>query len=99
MSANWYRWDGEDLLLSLRVQPRASQNAFAEVQESVLRVRITAPPVDGKANAHLETWLARTFKVARSAVTIEQGHSGRNKRVRIHAPQTIPAGLDLPRAH
>ena len=49
----WYRWDGGDLLLSLKLQPRSSRDAFAEPWGERLRVRITAPPVDGQANAHL----------------------------------------------
>lgn len=95
MNPAWYRWDGQDLLLQLRIQPRASQDEFAEVQDAWLRARITAPPVDGKANAHLTAWLARMFKVGKGAVTIEQGLSGRNKRIRITAPRLLPAELDI----
>ena len=90
---SWFRWDGEDLLLWLKVQPKASADAFAEAQEDVLRVRITAPPVDGKANAHLRAWLAGQFGVARGKVVIENGDAARKKRVRICKPQTIPAPL------
>ena len=50
---NWFRWESDDLLLSLRVQPRASQDEFVGPHGDHFKVRITAPPVEGKANAHL----------------------------------------------
>jgi len=90
---SWFRWDGDDLLLWLRVQPRASRDAFAEVLDDALKVRITAPPVEGKANAHLAAWLARQFRVPKGAVRIESGESGRRKRVRIGRPKTLPSPL------
>ena len=45
---NWARWEGPDLVLQIRVQPRAARDAFVPEDER-LRVRITAPPVDGAA--------------------------------------------------
>ncbi len=86
----WYRWDGEDLLLQLKLQPRSARDAFAGVHDDRLKIRIMAPPVDGKANAHLCAWLARQFGVARSSVEIESGHNSRLKRVRIKAPPRLP---------
>ncbi len=90
----WYRWDGEDLLLWVRAQPKSSRDAFAEVLEDAIKLRITAPPVDGKANKHLQAWLAKQFRVAKSAVSIESGESSRRKRVRIQAPRQIPRTLE-----
>ena len=87
---NWYRWDGGDLLLSLKLQPRASRDSFVEPGGDHLRVRITAPPVDGQANAHLTAWLASKFGVARSAVTIEAGQTSPLKRVRVSSPKRLP---------
>ena len=94
----WYRWDGDDLVLRLRVQPRARRDELAGPRESSYRVRITAPPVDGRANAHLVGFLARVFGVARSAITLEAGETSREKRVRIRAPALTPIeGLQPPR--
>jgi uncharacterized protein (TIGR00251 family) len=90
MSARWYRWDGTDLLLQLKLQPKASRDAFADEQHDRLRVRITAPPVDGKANTHLVAWLARQFGVAKSSVSIESGLCSPLKRVRVRSPARIP---------
>jgi hypothetical protein len=88
-----HSWQGEDLLLEVRVQPRADRDEIAGLHDARLKVRITAPPTDGKANAHLVKYLARQFKVPKSRVQIVSGHSGRNKRIRIHAPRRLPEDL------
>lgn len=93
----WYRWDGPDLVLELLVQPRASSNNFAGVLSGRLKVRTTAPPVEGEANQRLIVWLAGQFGVARSSVVICQGTAGRRKRVRISAPSEIPQELPIVR--
>ena len=94
--SSWYRWEGEDLLLWIRAQLRSSQNGFAEVLGDAIKLRITAPPVDGKANSHIVAWLARQFRVPKSAVTIEQGENSRRKRIRIRGPvQLSPPLADI----
>ena len=95
---DWYRWDGTDLLLMLKLQPKSSRDAFAGLQNDRLRIRITAPPVDGRANSHLLAWLAGQFGVSRSSVSIESGRSGRLKRVRIKAPERFPDFVEPPRS-
>jgi uncharacterized protein (TIGR00251 family) len=77
------RREGGDLILELRVQPRASRSEFAGAFGDRLRVRLQAPPVDGRANAALVEFLADAFDVPRAQVEIERGLSGRDKRVRI----------------
>ena len=85
-----YSWEGRDLLLQIKLQPRSSRDEFAGPHDDRLRVRITAPPVDGKANSHLVAWLAKQFGVGKSSVAIEAGQSSRFKRVRIRAPAQLP---------
>lgn len=87
---SWYRWEGDDLLLSLRVQPRAKRDELAEPMGDHLRVRITAAPVEGKANAHLRRFLARLFRVPASRVELLGGELARTKRLRVRAPVRIP---------
>ncbi|HEY0722354.1 MAG TPA: DUF167 family protein [Gammaproteobacteria bacterium] len=94
--AAWYRWQGEDLLLTLRLQPRASRDEIAGPYGDALKVRITAPPVDGKANAHLLRFLAELFDVAPSAVELLSGETGRDKRVRIQRPRRLPVEAEIP---
>ncbi len=89
----WFAWEGADLLLRIRVQPRANRDELAGVQGGHLRVRITAPPVGGKANTHLCRFLGGQFRVAASAVTLLQGETSRDKRLRITAPRQVPPAM------
>lgn len=90
------RWDGADLILQLRVQPRASRDGLERWGEG-LKLRLTAPPVDGKANRHLIQYLAKCLGVPKSAVVIEAGDTGRDKRVRIRgADPARAATLPVP---
>ena len=86
----FYQWRDADLVLDVRVQPRASRNEFAEVLGDRIKLRITAPPVDGKANKHLSTLLADIFGVSRAHVSIVSGETGRNKRILIQQPAKLP---------
>ena len=90
--SGWFRWDGSDLLLSLRVQPRASHDELV-LELARLRVRITARPVDGAANSHLLRFLAAEFGVAASRASLVRGVSGREKLVRIALPSQVPDAL------
>jgi len=78
-----------DLLLRLRIQPRAAKDELIW-QDGRLRLRITAPPVDGKANAHLCAYLAKLFGVPRGQVELLSGETSRDKRVRIRKPRKFP---------
>lgn len=89
--AAWYRWQGDELFLTLRIQPRASRDEIVGPYGDSLKVRITAPPVDGKANAHLVRFLAAAFQVAPGAVRLLGGETGRDKRVAISRPHHLPA--------
>ncbi|MGD8207243.1 MAG: DUF167 family protein [Thiohalocapsa sp.] len=90
---SWYRWDGESLLILVRAQPRAGRDAFDAPVGDRLRVRLRAPPVDGKANDALIRLLARSFGVPRRQVQIVGGTQARDKLVRIDAPARSPSDL------
>lgn len=93
---HWYRWEGENLRLQLRVQPRARQDAFVgPLGEERYRVQITAPPIDNKANEHLRRFLAKTFDVPVTRVQLLSGERSRTKQVRVIAPQRIPDFLPV----
>ena len=92
MSAVTVNDDG--LVLRLYIQPKASRDGIVGLHGDELKVAITAPPVDGQANAHLVKYLAKQFKVAKSQVIIEKGELGRHKQVKIIHPQQIPSGVD-----
>ena len=97
LSAGWHRWDGADLVVAVQVQPRAARDEL-KPEATRLRVRITAPAVDGAANRHLLSYLACEFGVAPSRAPLVRGGSGRAKLVRITASIALPAALGPHRA-
>ena len=92
---SFYRWDGEDLVVDCHLQPKASRDEFAGLHGERLKIRLSAPPVDGKANAQLLAFLAAAFAVGRNQVSLESGLQSRHKRMRIRRPQQLPATLGL----
>ena len=68
---------------AVRVQPRASRDAVGGEWEGALKVRLTAPPVDDRANEALRRLLAERLNVPLGAVTILSGSRGRTKRVAV----------------
>ena len=94
-SMNYYRWQGDDLILQLHMQPKAKTDDFCGLHGDSLKVRIKAPPVDGKANAYLTKFLAKAFGISKSKVVIESGELSREKRVRIISPDKIPSALAI----
>ncbi len=74
------------LILSVRVVPRASRDGVAGLMGDALKVRIQAPPVEGKANAYLIKFLSKHWKIPRSRIELISGETGRNKRLRISGP-------------
>ncbi len=69
--------------LTLRIVPRASRNAVAETVGAALKIRLQAPPVEGKANAALREFLSEALGVPGRAVILVSGETGRQKRVRV----------------
>jgi len=84
--------DGDSaILVRVHAQPRAARNAVAGIHDGALKLRITAPPVEGKANALIVEILAKMFRVPKTAVSLVSGPQSKHKRFRI-------AGIDLPAA-
>ena len=69
------------LALRVYVQPRASRNRVAGMHGSALKICVTAPPVENKANAAVIHLIAGLFNVPKSTVSIKSGRQGRNKNV------------------
>lgn len=102
MSADacFYRWQNGDLMLFCHLQPQSSRDEFAGTlaAESIgerLKIRITAPPLEGRANTHLMAFLAKQFGVPKRAVAITSGDSSRQKTVRIEQPTKLPPELSI----
>jgi uncharacterized protein (TIGR00251 family) len=69
--------------LTVRVVPNSAQNSVEQVSKTELRVKVTASPVDGKANEALIKLLAKYYKTTKSEVEIVRGFKNRNKVVEI----------------
>jgi uncharacterized protein (TIGR00251 family) len=87
---SWYHWKDGDLFLDIHVQPGASRDMLDGIHGERLKIRITAPPVDGRANTHLVRFLAGVFAVPRRQVIMTAGESGRRKRIHIRQPRALP---------
>jgi uncharacterized protein len=85
------RWESSSVLVCrLRLQPRAPRTGFAGTVGERLKLKVQAPPVDGKANEALRRFLAEAFGVPLSKVELAAGESSRDKLVRIVSPCKIP---------
>ena len=76
---------------AVKVHPRARKNAMTGVVGDALKLSLTAPPVEGRANQAVIEFFAELFEIPRSSVTIASGETSRNKTVRI-------AGVSKPAA-
>ncbi len=87
----------EGAQFAVRVQPRASRNKIAGVMGDAVKLAITAPPVDGKANEAVIAFFATLFKVPKSSVNIVSGETGRNKMIAVRgvSVDTVRAALGV----
>lgn len=74
------------IILNVRIIPRASKDAIQGRMGDALKIRIHAPPVDGKANAYLVKFLSKHWNIPRNSLEILSGETGRNKQLRISDP-------------
>lgn len=79
----WLRVSGDDVVLSLHIQPGAKKTEVAGLHGEALKIRLHAPPVDGKANDALIAFLAERLGVPKARVVLETGQTSRSKRVRV----------------
>jgi uncharacterized protein (TIGR00251 family) len=86
----WRREQGGALVLALHVQPGAKSTEIAGVHGDALKLRLAAPPVEGRANDALLRFLADAFGVPLRQVTLVRGAGSRQKLVRIDAPSRRP---------
>ena len=74
---------GNEITFAVKVQPRARRDAVVGELGDALKLALTAPPLEGRANDACIRFLAEFLKVPRSSITIASGHSTRNKIIRI----------------
>jgi len=85
----------DGVLLSVKVQPRASANEIGEALGNELRVKVTAPPVDAAANEALIKLLAQQLHCPRNRVDIVRGHTSRHKTVKLYGLSAEDAAARL----
>jgi len=95
---SWLRAEGDDVVLSLHIQPGAKQTEVVGPHGEMLKIRLAAPPVDGKANTALLGFITEKINAGgavrkkvgagRTAVALIGGHTSRSKRVRISGVST-----------
>ncbi len=71
------------ILLSLYVQPRAGKNELAGIHDGALKLRLTTPPVDGKANKAVIAFFSKALKISKSSISLRTGLKNRRKQLQI----------------
>jgi uncharacterized protein len=88
---------GDAVIVDAFVQPRSAKNALVGLHGRALKVKVTAPPVDGKANEAIEELFAHWLNLRRGSVEVVAGHSSRHKRIRVSgtSPEAVATALAL----
>ena len=96
--SDWFRQSADGrLTLTLHIQPGARKTEFAGQHGDALKIRLAAPPVDGKANEALLRFLAEALDLPKSAVVLKNGQSSRRKVVEVSGANAAQlAGLLAP---
>lgn len=80
----------EGIRLKIFLQPKASKDQIVGLHDGELKITITAPPIDGQANAHLLKFLSKTFKLPKSSIVLEKGELNRHKQIWLPQPKAVP---------
>src|SRR3954470_10877331 len=91
------RVEADGVMLSVKVQPRASANEIGEPLGNELRIKVTAPPVDSAANEAVIRLLAETLDCPRNRIELVRGQTSRHKVLKVHgiAAEIVLAKLDV----
>ena len=90
---SWYRKTAEGWLIAVHARPGAKKSAVAGLHGEALKIRVAAPPVEGKANEALTAFVARALGLPRRAVMIVKGDSSREKILLVDDFAADPARL------
>ncbi len=93
---SWFRAEGGDWILHVHAQPGAKRTEVSGLHGDALKIRVSAPALEDRANEALVAFLAECFKVPKRQVVLEQGSRGREKRFRVRGSAVTPDTL-LPR--
>jgi len=90
-NSSWRRDRDGAIVLTLHIQPGAARSEFAGMYGDALKLRLAAPPIEGKANAELIRFLADLFGVPTRNIVLLRGETSRAKTVRVIAPRKMPS--------
>lgn len=91
--SEWYRRNGDDLLLVLHVQPGAKRSEVSGLHGDALKIRLAAPPIEGRANDALLRFVADRFGVPLRNVELQKGAQSRHKVVRVCGSEVVPESV------
>ena len=91
--ADWYRQNADVITLALHVQPGAKRSGIAGLYGAALKIRLAAPPIEGRANEALLKFIAELFGVPLRQVELKQGGQSRHKAVAINGSAIDPESL------
>jgi uncharacterized protein (TIGR00251 family) len=92
----WVRRTPEGWLLAVHAQPGAKRSEVAGLHGDALKIRVAAPPAEGRANEELTSFLADALGIPKKSVTVVRGVASRRKTILVSAPQADPASLLRP---
>ncbi len=93
MNEPWFRRNGDVIILTLHVQPGAKTSEITGLHGDALKLKLAAPPVEGRANAALLKYIAGRFGVPQRQVELKQGSQSRHKVVAITGSKVEPESL------
>ncbi len=79
----------QEIILKVYLQPKSSKNEVVGPYRDGIKIKITAPPIEGKANEALIKFLSKEFKISPSSVEIVKGHNSREKIIRIRGSVNV----------
>ena len=93
MQPNWYRRQHDDIILTLHVQPGAKHNEVVGLHGEALKIKLAAPPIEGRANEALLKFIADLFAVPLRNTELKQGGQSRHKVVVVTGSKVEPESL------
>ena len=91
--AAWYRHNGDLVTLTLHIQPGAKRSEIAGLHGEALKIRLAAPPIEGRANEALLKFIAALFEVPLRQVELKQGDHSRHKVLQIQGSRVLPESI------
>jgi len=93
MQNTFFSFKNSHLIINVIIQPRASKDEIVGLHDGRLKIRLKAPPVNGKANQYLVLYLAKLFKRPKSTIQVTKGQTSRLKTLHIESITILPPQL------